>query len=142
MCSVPGHGAAVISGPLLEKFVLVERAGTIIPSVRRPRQTDGGPDEARSAAAATVAALWLPEIAEMEVRTTRTSASSVFARRQECLLGWMEETTPPNQECKHVQSPSKRYRLGCVKSLPRPEGVRRRDSRNLASTFYLISILQ
>ena len=30
---------------------------------------------------------------------------------------------------------AKRWSLGCVNSLPRPEGVRRRDSCNLGSTF-------
>ena len=37
--------------------------------------------------------------------------------------------------CVYIQSWVKEWSLGCVNSRPRPEGVRRRDSRNLGTTF-------
>ena len=103
MCSVPDSGRN--ERPIVGKICPCP-AGTIIPSVllRASVVCDRWRPEARSAAA-TVAALRLPEIAEMGVRTSRTSAS-VFVDKNVSLDG-MEETTPPNQECKHVQSPQK-----------------------------------
>ena len=39
-----------------------------------------------------------------------------------------------------LQTWSKRWRLGCVYSPPRPERARKRESRNLASAFYFMSV--
>ena len=44
------------------------------------------------------------------------------------------------QGATHIQICRKRRRLGCVNSLPWPEGARRRDSRNLAFIFSCISV--
>ena len=74
------------------------RRRSIIPSFCRPRQT-----AALAASAATVAALWLPEIAEMGARPF-LSGKNVS----------LEETTPPNHECKHVQGASSPCELGSV----------------------------